>query len=85
MGDYLRPVSLDEALAALARPWTVLAGGTDFYPARVGRAIDEDVLDITAIADLRGVSAGPAVSRDTLRPLTGPEQRQLLDLLSKII
>src|SRR6478752_2447849 len=60
MGDYLRPTSLDEALAALARPWTVLAGGTDFYPARVGRAIDENVLDITAIADLRGISAGPA-------------------------
>ena len=47
MADYLRPASLEEALAALARPWTVLAGGTDFYPARVGRAIDEDVLDIT--------------------------------------
>ena len=30
-----------------AGPWTVLAGGTDFYPARVGRAIDEDVLDIS--------------------------------------
>ena len=59
MADYHRPVSLDEALAALARPWTVLAGGTDFYPARVGRAIDENVLDITAIADLRGISAGP--------------------------
>ena len=47
MADYLRPSSLDEALQALARPWTVLAGGTeDFYPARVGRAIDENVLDI---------------------------------------
>src|SRR5579871_3393799 len=60
MADYLRPTSLEEALMALARPWTVLAGGTDFYPARVGRAIDENVLDITGIADLRGISAGPA-------------------------
>jgi CO/xanthine dehydrogenase FAD-binding subunit len=59
MGDYLRPTSLEEALAALARPWTVLAGGTDFYPARVGRTIDEHVLDITAIAALRGIHAGP--------------------------
>src|SRR5438477_11035424 len=59
MGDYLRPTSLDEALQALARPWTVLAGGTDFYPARVGRAIDENVLDISAIAALRGIAAGP--------------------------
>ena len=60
MADYLRPVSLDEALTALARPWTVLAGGTDFYPARVGRAIDENVLDITGISALRGISAGPS-------------------------
>jgi CO/xanthine dehydrogenase FAD-binding subunit len=60
MGDYLRPASLEEALQALARPWTVLAGGTDFYPARVGRAIDEPVLDVTGIADLRGISTGPA-------------------------
>ena len=59
MGDYLRPTSLDEALQALARPWTVLAGGTDFYPARVGRAIDEHVLDIGGIADLRGIAAEP--------------------------
>ena len=59
MADYLRPTSLNEALQALARPWTVLAGGTDFYPARVGRAIDDNVLDITAIAALRGIVAGP--------------------------
>src|SRR6266481_2008397 len=49
MAVYLRPRYLEEALAALARPHTVLAGGTDFYPARVGRAIDEDVLDIGGI------------------------------------
>src|SRR5437763_6041130 len=58
MGEYLRPDGLSEALAALRRPHTVLAGGTDFYPARVGQAIDEDVLDITGIAGLRGISAG---------------------------
>src|SRR5262245_15472266 len=57
MGVYLRPRRLDEALSALARPHSVLAGGTDFYPARVGRAIDEDVLDIGAIAALRGITA----------------------------
>jgi len=59
MADYLRPSSLDEALQALARPWTVLAGGTDFYPARVGRAIDENVLDIGGIGALRGIAAEP--------------------------
>ena len=57
MGAYLRPHCLAEALTALARPHVVLAGGTDFYPARVGRAIGEDVLDIGGIAILRGISA----------------------------
>jgi len=60
MPDYLRPHRLEEALGALQRPFTVLAGGTDFYPARVGRTIDEDVLDISAIADLRGIAATSA-------------------------
>ncbi len=58
MADYLRPTNLDVALHALAGPWTVLAGGTDFYPARVGRAIDENILDIGGIAALRGITAG---------------------------
>jgi CO/xanthine dehydrogenase FAD-binding subunit len=57
MGEYVRPSRLEEALSALARPHVVLAGGTDFYPARVGRTIDEDILDITAIDVLRGISA----------------------------
>lgn len=56
MGDYLRPRDLDEALQALTRPFTVLAGGTDFYPARVGRSVTEDVLDIAGIVALRGIS-----------------------------
>lgn len=56
MGDYHRPRALDEALEALTRPCTVLAGGTDFYPARVGRPVAEDVLDILGIEVLRGIS-----------------------------
>ena len=59
MADYLRPAHLDDALRCLTRPRTVLAGGTDFYPARVGRAIEEDILDIGGIADLRGISSSP--------------------------
>ena len=56
MGSYLRPTELNDALGALgAGPRAILAGGTDFYPARVGRAIDEDILDITALAALRGI------------------------------
>lgn len=57
MPSYLRPERLDDALAALrSRALTVLAGGTDFYPARVGQPLDDDVLDITAISGLRDIA-----------------------------
>lgn len=60
---YARPTALDEALDALRSggreggPWVIVAGATDHYPARVGRAPVEEVLDITAIAGLRGIAA----------------------------
>ncbi len=56
MPDYLRPTALDDALAALSRRrLTVLAGGTDFYPARVGEPLDDDVLDITGLPSLHAI------------------------------
>jgi CO/xanthine dehydrogenase FAD-binding subunit len=56
MGWYLRPTSLDAALTALVdRELSVLAGGTDHFPARAIHAPDEDILDITALPDLRGI------------------------------
>ena len=57
MGGYLRPSELSEALGALGsgKP-TVLAGGTDFYPARVERPLDDDVLDITGLRVLHGIA-----------------------------
>jgi CO/xanthine dehydrogenase FAD-binding subunit len=61
MGSYIRPRALDAALRARAAgPCAILAGGTDFYPARVGRTVGEDVLDITALSNLRGVRDEPA-------------------------
>jgi len=61
VGSYLRPSGLEDAVAALADGrCTVLAGGTDFYPARVGRApglaADDRILDITALDGLRGIT-----------------------------
>lgn len=64
MGSYLRPNTVEEAVAALAAaPRTVIAGGTDFYPARLGRPITEDLLDITAIPALRGIADEPTAWR----------------------
>ena len=57
MGSYLRPTELPDALAALAAGTRViLAGGTDYYPARVGQPLDDDLLDITALPDLRRIA-----------------------------
>ena len=56
MPAYLRPTTQSEALAALAQGrLTVLAGGTDYYPSRVGKPLLDDILDISAIASLRGI------------------------------
>jgi CO/xanthine dehydrogenase FAD-binding subunit len=57
MGAYLRPRSVESALRALDEGgWTLLAGGTDHYPARVGRPRAENVLDLSALDGLRGIS-----------------------------
>jgi CO/xanthine dehydrogenase FAD-binding subunit len=55
--QYVAPSDLDGALAAFAEGnWTVLAGGTDFYPTRVGRPLTESVIDISGIDELRGIT-----------------------------
>jgi len=53
---YLRPTTLSEALAALAETrTTILAGGTDLFPALGDRPWRGPVLDISAIKELRGI------------------------------
>ena len=57
MPDYARPTCLEDALRFLARGGqAVLAGGTDYYPARVGKPLADDLLDVTALRELRGIS-----------------------------
>jgi CO/xanthine dehydrogenase FAD-binding subunit len=57
---YARPGGLDEALRLMAGGrWTVLAGGTDLYPATTARALSDDVLDIGGIEKLRGIAETP--------------------------
>jgi len=75
MATYLRPRNLHEALAALAadasnpptepiQRLSILAGATDFYPAATTRQAwfqpsPANILDISAIAELRGIITGP--------------------------
>jgi CO/xanthine dehydrogenase FAD-binding subunit len=68
MSIYVKAVRLADALAALAEPpgpqggFQVIAGGTDVYPARTARIAwmrpaDEPMLDISGLAELKGVAA----------------------------
>jgi len=52
MPNYYRPDNLNDGLVALSEnSWTLLAGGTDFYPARVGKNLNEKVMDLTGIRE----------------------------------
>ena len=56
MASYLRPTQLRHALDALAaQPRTILAGGTDHFPARTLHEPEEDILDISALENLREI------------------------------
>lgn len=53
---FLRPGTLDEALEALAHTHgTILSGGTDLFPALTGGQLKGPVIDISAVAELKGV------------------------------
>ena len=55
-GVYIRPRTLREALAALsAGEARILSGGTDFYPSLGERVVEDAVVDVSELAELRGV------------------------------
>ena len=54
---YLKPRTLDQAVSLLATTGgQILAGGTDFYPALGERLPQGNVVDITALDEIRGIS-----------------------------
>jgi CO/xanthine dehydrogenase FAD-binding subunit len=57
---FLRPGTLDEALQTLAHsPATILAGGTDLFPATTSSQLKGSILDISGIAELKDIRATP--------------------------
>ena len=61
---YLRPKTLHEAVSVLASSGgKILAGGTDFYPSLGDKLPQGDVVDITALREIRGI----AVEKDWIR------------------
>jgi CO/xanthine dehydrogenase FAD-binding subunit len=55
--SYIKPRTLDEAMALLAAGEAqILSGGTDFYPALGDRVVRGPVVDVSGLGELRGVS-----------------------------
>lgn len=53
---FFRPYSLADALDVLAKTnATILAGGTDLFPAFTGNQLNGPVIDISALDELRGI------------------------------
>lgn len=58
MNLYLRPQTVDEAVAMLAQSGgTILSGGTDFFPALGDQPPRGTVVDISGIRDLRHITS----------------------------
>ena len=58
MTRYARPSTLDEAVHLLAQGGgTLLAGGTDFYPGLGDRPASGNVVDISRVLEMKGVTA----------------------------
>ena len=53
---YAKPKNLDEAVGLLKTdPWSIIAGGTDFYPGMLERAPASHVMDLHALDELRDI------------------------------
>ena len=57
MSLYFHPKTLEEAVSILAQQGgTILAGGTDFFPALGDRRVTGTVVDISAIRNMKGIT-----------------------------
>lgn len=71
MAKYMRARSLDQALECLARgPCRIIAGGTDVFPALGDKPIRDDILDISGLCALRGITHEPEAGHWRLGALT---------------
>lgn len=58
---FVRPEKIDEAVSLLRdRAWTIVAGGTDFYPGLRDQAISSPVMDVSALSGLKSIGSDSA-------------------------
>lgn len=56
MTSYLHPENMSDALRAIGAGSRILAGGTDLYPATKDAVLEGDLLDVTGLPELRGIT-----------------------------
>jgi CO/xanthine dehydrogenase FAD-binding subunit len=77
---YERPTSLLSALSLLKQGFLPIAGGTDYYPGKVGKPLVDNLVDLSAVGDF-DVVAKPVGTTLSLPALTTWQQCQK-DLVS---
>jgi len=61
---YFLPDTVAEATAGLTETsYRIIAGGTDFYPGQAERPVRDDVMDISALKELRGINSEAGQTR----------------------
>ena len=61
---YARPRTIEEATRAMAMPGALaLGGGTDVYPAHVGKPLSRPIVDLSRVEGLRGITHTAAAVR----------------------
>jgi CO/xanthine dehydrogenase FAD-binding subunit len=61
---YLRPETLNRAVEALAEHGgLIMGGGTDLFPAHVGRPLPSRIVDVTRVPELRTITRSSEVFR----------------------
>ena len=59
MSNYILPRSLEDTLTIIADGnWQLLAGGTDFYPQLGDKPVDFNIIDISSLDEIKGISKG---------------------------
>ena len=84
MSVYARPFTLEDALSLIGSGGhRLLAGGTDIYPG-AGSQLTGDVVDLSGIAELRGVSAGSGLRIGGCTTWTDLAEANLPDALAAL-
>ena len=61
---YASPTTIEETLDLRASgPSTIIAGGTDLYPASVGKPIRDNIIDISNVRDINSIEASESMWR----------------------